>query len=462
MTVANSPVPTSDLPTSDLPARDLSARDVHARNHGAGPIALVNARLIDPASGLDQRGGVLVERGMIVAVGPGVVGSGLPSGTRAIDCGGDVVAPGLVDMHAFVGEPGAEYRETIATATAAAAAGGVTSILALPNTNPAVDDPAVVDFLLRRARDTGHVRILPSAAITKGLRGEDIAEFGLLLLAGAIAFSEGSQSIRDARILRRAMLYARDFDALLIQVPEDHDLASEGVMNEGELASRLGLPGIPREAETIILERDVQLAALTGARYHAALISTAASLDIIRRAKDRGLPVTCGTSINLLTLNENDIGDYRTFLKLKPPLRGEAERLALVEGVASGLIDVVVSDHDPRDVEGKRLPFAEAEVGAIGLETMLPAALRLVASGDMSLPALLRALSSRPAEILRLPQGRLAPGSPADLMRFDPDEPFVVDPRKLRSRCKNTPFDAARMEGRVKLTMVAGAVVFEG
>ena len=430
-------------------------------NTSSGGLALVNARLIDPAAGTETRGGVLIEQGYIRQVGANVTASSLPSQVRIVDCRGDVVAPGLIDMHAFVGEPGAEYRETIATATSAAAHGGVTSILALPNTSPPVDDPAVVDFLLRRARDTGRVRILPSAAITKGLRGEDIAEIGLLLQSGAIAFSDGSKSIRNAMILRRAMVYARDFDALIIHYAEDHDLAGDGVMNEGEYASRLGLLGIPREAETIILERDMQLVALTGARYHAALISTAASLAIIARAKASGLPVTCGVSINHLTLNENDIGDYRTFLKLAPPLRDEGDRLALVEGVASGLIDVIVSDHNPQDVEAKRLPFTECEVGAIGIETMLPAALRLVSAGQITLPKLMRALTCRPAEILRVPQGRLEAGAPADLIRFDPEEPFVVDPSKLRSRCKNTPFDAARMEGRVKLTLVAGEPVYE-
>ncbi len=430
--------------------------------HPHGSLALVNARLVDPVAGTETRGGVLVEQGFIRQVGPNVTASSLPAGVSTIDCRGDVVAPGLVDMHAFVGEPGAEYRETIATATKAAAAGGVTSILSLPDTNPPVDEAAVVDFLMRRARDTGRVRILPCAALTKGLRGEDIAEIGLLLQAGAIAFSDGSRSIANARILRRAMVYARDFDALVIHFAEDRDLAADGVMNEGGFASRLGLLGIPHEAETIILERDMRLVALTGSRYHAACVTTADSLKIIAKAKADGLPVTCATSINHLTLNENDIGDYRTFLKLKPPLRREEDRLALVEAVASGLIDAIVSDHDPQDVEVKRLPFTEAAPGAIGLETMLPAALRLVAAGHMSLPVLLRAMSARPAEILRVPQGRLEAGAPADLIRFDPEEPFVVDPAKLASRCKNTPFDQARMEGRVKLTLVAGEVVFEG
>jgi dihydroorotase len=425
-----------------------------------GPIALVNARLVDPAAGVEKRGGVLARDGFIVAVGPEVTAQSLPSDVRTVDCEGDVVAPGLIDMLAFVGEPGAEHRETIATATAAAAAGGVTTIIARSDTSPPVDDPAVVDFLKRRARDTGSVRVMPTAALTRGSEGKEIAEFGLLMEAGAIAFGDAGRSLRNAQVMRRALSYAKDFGALIIHFAEERDL-SEGVMNEGEFASRLGLAGIPAEAESIVLERDMRLVALTGGRYHAALVSTTQSLDIVARAKEQGLPVTCAVSINHLTLNENDIGDYRTFLKLRPPLRREETRQALVEAVANGLVDVIVSDHDPQDVETKRLPFAEAEFGAVGLETMLSAGLRLVHSGDLSLPRLLQAMSTRPAEILGLPQGRLAVGAPADLIRFDPDEPYVVDPEKLRSRCKNTPFDEARMQGRVKLTLVAGAVAYE-
>ncbi len=424
------------------------------------PVALVNARLVDPARGTETHGGVFARDGLIVAVGAEVTAQSVPSDARIVDCCGDVVAPGLVDMQAFVGEPGAEHRETIASATAAAAAGGVTTILARPDTHPPVDDPAVVDFLKRRARDTGSVRVLPMAALTRAREGREIAEFGLLLEAGAVAFGDAGHSLRNAQVMRRALSYARDFDALVVHFAEERDLA-EGVMNEGEFASRLGLSGVPAEAESIVLERDMRLVALTGARYHAALVSTEQSLEIVSRAKKAGLPVTCAVSINHLTLNENDIGDYRTFLKLRPPLRRESARRALVEAVESGLIDVIVSDHDPQDVETKRLPFAEAEFGAIGIETMLAAGLRLVHSGDLALPQLLRAMSTRPAEILRLPQGRLAAGAPADIIRFDPDEPFVVDPEKLRSRCKNTPFDEARMQGRVKLTLVAGVVAYE-
>ena len=369
------------------------------------PIALLNARLIDPKAQTETRGGVYVERGMIVGLGAQVSAQNLPSDVRVVECGGDIVSPGLIDMRAFVGEPGAEHRETIATASAAAAAGGVTTIIAAPETSPPVDDTAVVDFLMRRARDSGGVRVLPCAALTKGLEGREISEIGLLTQAGAVAFGDGKRSLANAQVMRRAMTYAKDFDALIV--------------------------------------------------------SSSQSLDVIRRAKAQGLPVTCGVSINHLSLNENDIGDYRTFLKLRPPLRSEDERLALVEALEQGLIDVVMSDHDPQDVETKRLPFAEAEAGAIGVETMLSAGLRLVQAGLISLPRLLATMTTAPADILRLPQGRLAIGAPADLIRFDPEEPWVVDPVRLRSRCKNTPFDEARMEGRVKLTLVAGAVAHE-
>ncbi len=425
------------------------------------PLALVNARLIDPAALSETRGGVLVIDGRIVAVGPGVTTQSAPAEARVIDCGGDVVGPGLIDMRAFIGEPGAEYRETIASASAAAAAGGVTTLVSRPDTTPPVDDPAVVDFILRRARDAAKVRVLPSAALTKGLAGQEIAEIGLLAEAGAVAFSDGPHSIANAQTLRRAMTYARDLGVLVMHYCEDSALVGDGVMAEGLRASWLGLPGIPREAETIVLERDLSLVALTRSRYHAVFVSNQLSLAAIDRARARGVEATCGVSINHLTLNEIDVGDYRTFLKLNPPLRAEEERLALIEGLANGTIDVIVSDHDPQDVETKRLPFAEAAAGAIGVETMLSAALRLVISGAVSLPRLWRAMSLRPAEILGLPQGRLSVGAPADLVRLDPDEPYVLDPATLHSRCRNTPFDQARLEGRVKLTLVAGNVAHE-
>jgi dihydroorotase len=426
----------------------------------AAPLLLQNARLVDPAAGTETRGALLVVDGRIAEVGPSVASA--PAGAKIVDCGGDVVCPGLVDMQAFVGEPGAEHRETIASATLAAAAGGVTTILAMPTTSPPVDDPAVVDFVLRRARDTGRVRVLPMAALTKRCEGREIAEYGLLQQAGAACFSDGAHAVQNALVMRRALTYARGFGALVLHFPQDRALAGEGVMNEGETAMRLGLSGIPGEAETIVLDRDLRLVALTGARYHAAILAAPQSMEAFRAAKARGLAVTCGTSINHLTLNEADIGDYRTFLKLRPPLRREKDRAALVRALAEGLIDVIVSDHDPQDVETKRLPFGEAEFGAVGLETMLAAGLRLVHAGDVTLPRLLAAMSSRPAEILGLEQGRLQKGAPADVIRFDPDAPFVVDPGKLHSRCRNTPFDGALLQGVVKLTVVAGRVVWEG
>src|SRR5271157_4301654 len=427
----------------------------------APPIAFLNARLIDPERGTETLGGLLARDGVIAGVGRDVTRDQIPEGTRVVDCAGDVVAPGLVDMRAFVGEPGAEYRETIASASAAAAAGGVTSLVIRPDTNPPVDGPAVVGFILRRARDDAKIRIFPSAALTKRLEGREIAEIGLLAEAGAILFSDGPRSVAEAQTMRRAMTYARDFDALVAPVCEDRSLSGEGVMAEGLRASWLGLPGVPREAETIALERDLRLVGLTGARYHAALLSNRLSLAAMARARNDGLAVSCGVSINSLALNELDVGDYRTFLKLNPPLRSEDERMALVEALRAGLIDVIASDHDPQDVETKRLPFAEAAPGAIGLETMLSASLRLVAAGHVPLPRLVRAMTARPAEILGLPVGKLSVGAPADVIRFDPHEPYVLDPALLHSRCRNTPFDAARLEGRVKMTLVAGRVVHE-
>ncbi|MEN3375508.1 MAG: dihydroorotase [Hyphomicrobiales bacterium] len=425
------------------------------------PILLANARIVDPSRDLDFAGDLLIADGVIREAKQGIHAAGVPEGTEIIDCDGQLVAPGLVDMRAFIGEPGAEYRETLASASQAAAAGGVTTIVCQPNTNPVIDDPAIVDFVLRRARDTAIVHVHPMAALTKGLDGMELAEIGLLKAAGAVAFTDGSKSVLNAQVMRRALTYAGDFDALVVHHTEDPDLVSDGVMNEGEFAARLGLFGIPRAAETIILERDIRLVATTRARYHAASITCADSLAVLRRAKDAGLPVTAAASVNHLTLNEIDIGAYRTFFKMSPPLRAEEDRVALVEALAQGLLDVMMSDHNPQDVETKRLPFAEAAAGAIGLETMLAAGLRLVHNGEMKLITLLKAMSARPAELLRLQCGTLRPGSPADVIVVDIDDPWVLDPADLKSKCKNTPFDEARLQGRVKRTIVAGRTVFE-
>ncbi len=421
-------------------------------------LLLANATLLDPASGTQTPGAVLVRDGLIADVARGAA-PGTPAGARRIDCLGRVLSPGLIDMRAFVGEPGAEHRETLASASAAAAAGGVTTLVCMPDTNPVMDGPAIVDFVLRRARDTACVNVLPAAAITKGLAGREMTEFGLLQEAGAVAFTDGLRAVSDAQVMRRALTYARDFGALLMQHVEEPSLAAEGVMNEGELASRLGLMGVPREAETVMLERDIRLARLTGARYHAAMISCADSVEIVRRAKEDGLAVTCGVSVNNLVLNENDIGHYRTFCRLSPPLRDEADRQAVVAALSAGVIDVVVSDHNPQDADTKRLPFAEAADGALGIETLLGAAMRLVHTGDIALPRLLAALTANPARLLRQATGRLAAGAPADLVLIDPDLPYVLDKRRLKSRSKNSPFDEARLQGAAVLTVVGGRIV---
>jgi dihydroorotase len=425
------------------------------------PILLANARIFDPSRDLEIDGDLLIADGVIREAKRGIGAAGVPEATEVIDCKGKVVAPGLVDMRAFVGEPGAEYRETIASASQAAAAGGVTTIVSQPDTSPAIDDPAIVDFVLRRARDTSIVHVQPMAALTKGLRGEEMAEIGLLKAAGAVAFTDGAKSVTNAQVMRRVLTYARDFDALVVHHTEDPDIVGEGVMNEGEFAARLGLTGVPTAAETIMLERDMRLVALTESRYHAASLTCGESLDVLQRAKDAGLLVTASASINHLTLNEIDVGPYRTFLKLKPPLRAEEDRAALVAALAAGLIEVVMSDHNPQDVETKRLPFAEASPGAIGLETMLTAGLRLVHSGELALMTLLKAMSSGPAQILGLAAGTLRQGSPADVIVLDPDVPWVLDPGELKSKCKNTPLDEAKLEGRVVRTIVAGRTVYE-
>ena len=421
--------------------------------------ALLYARVIDPGTGLDETGGVLIEDGKIVDLGPEVTADSVGD-SELIDCAGHVLAPGLIDMLVFSGEPGHEHRETLSTTSRAAAAGGVTTIICMPNTEPVIDDVALVDFIMRRARDTAQINVHPMAAMTKGLKSEEMAEIGLLRDAGAIAFTNGKTSLADAKMMRNVLAYAKDFGVLIIHHLEEPTLAENGVMNEGEVATRLGLPGIPREAETIMLERDLRLAELTRGRYHAGQISCRASLDIIRAAKARGLPITCGVSINHLTLNENDIGPYRTFFKMRPPLRSEDDRGAMVEGIASGDIDVIVSAHDPQDADGKRRPFAEAADGAIGVETLLSAALRLYHDGSVELSTLLRALTANPARLLGLPSGRLAKGAPADLVLVDLDTPFVVNPELLRTRSKNTPFDEARLQGRALMTLVAGRSVY--
>jgi len=426
-----------------------------------GRVAYVNARLLDPASGLDAPGGLLTDGETIAEFGPDLFAGGVPKGAKKIDCGGHCLAPGLIDMRVQLREPGEEHKETISSASRAAAAGGVTTMVCLPNTQPPIDDVAVVEFVARRAREAKLVKIFCYGAVTRGLAGKELTEIGLLREAGALPFTDGVRAIANARVMRRALSYARTFDALIVQHPEEPSLAKGGAMNEGELATRLGLAGIPAAAEVIMLERDLRLVALTGGRYHAAQISTAAAVEQIRAAKARGLAVTCGTGPPYFTLDETEIGDYRTFAKLSPPLRADSDRGAIAEAVRDGTIDVVVSDHAPHDQDSKRVPFAQAESGAVGLETLLPVSLGLYHKGLMPLLDVIERMTRAPAELLGLPSGRLAKGVAADLVVFDPDRPWRIDPAAFRSKSKNSPFDGHPTQGQVLRTVVDGRTVFE-
>ncbi len=438
----------------------MTATGAKAAKRSDGLTVFINARLVDPESGRDEPGGLLVKGATIEDVGSHLRRNA-PEGATVVDCKGQMLCPGLVDAQVFTGEPGYEHRETLKTASHSAAAGGVTTMIVMPDTNPVIDQVSLVDFIQRRARDNAKVHVHTMAAVTKGLKGEEITEIGLLQRAGAVAFSNGKSSIANTRIMKNALLYAKDFGALIVHHTEDPYLSGSGAMNSGEVATRLGLSGIPKMSEVITLERDIRLVEMTRGRYHAATITCEESLEVIRKARARGLDVTCGVSINHLTLNENDIGSYRTFLKIRPPLRREEDRAALVNAVANGEIDIIVSSHDPQDADVKRRPFAEAADGAAGLETLLAAALRLHHSGDVALPVLLRPLTINPARRFGLACGRLAKGAPADLILVDLGEPWVVNKDLLRSRSKNTPFDEAKMQGRVVRTVVAGETVFE-
>ena len=418
-----------------------------------------NARIVDPSRDMDEIGTVIVEGRKIAASGAAARNQGRPEGAEVVDCTGLAIVPGLVDARVFVGEPGAEHRETIASASVAAAAGGITSFIMMPDTQPVIDDIALVEFVLRTARDTALVNIHPAGAITRGLDGHEMTEFGLLRDAGAVGFTDGRNTIASAMVMRRALTYARDFGAVIAHETQDADLTADGVMNEGLYASWLGLAGIPREAELIPLERDLRLARLTGGAYHAAKISAGVSAEAVARAKAEGLNVTAGVSINHLSLNENDVGEYRTFFRLSPPLRAEEDRLAMIAALKEGTVDIIVSSHDPQDVDTKRLPFADSAAGAIGLETLLAAALRLHHNGEVPLLRLIDALSTRPARIFGLPGGTLRPGESADLALVDLNAPWVVRETDILSRSKNTSFEGALFQGKVLKTLVAGRTV---
>ncbi|NUB44271.1 dihydroorotase [Fertoebacter nigrum] len=417
---------------------------------------LANARIIDPESLTEREGNVILDGRLIAAIGSAQA----PKHARVIDCGGMALAPGIVDLGVKVGEPGDRHKESFRSAGLAAAAGGVTTIIARPDTNPAIDTPEVLEFVTRRAEAASPVRILHMAALTKGRAGREMTEIGFLLDAGAVAFTDADHVTTDTKVLSRALTYARSLGALVIGHPQDPGLSAGAAVTNGKFASLRGLPGVHPMAERMGFDRDMALVEMTGARYHADQITTARALPALERAKANGLDVTAGISIHHLTLNELDVGDYRTFFKLTPPLRAEEDRLAMVDAVASGLIDIICSMHTPQDEESKRLPFEEAASGAVALETFLPAAMRLYHAGHLTLPQLFRAMALNPARRLGLPQGRMAEGAPADLVLFDPDAPFLLDRATLRSKSRNTPFDGQRMEGKVLATFVGGAQVF--
>lgn len=415
-------------------------------------LTLTNARIIDPEAGTETLGAVRIEDGVIAEI--------LPTSTEGIDCKGKYLAPGIIDIGVKIGEPGERHKESFRTAGLAAAAGGVTTMVTRPDTTPAIDTPEILDFFRRRAADASPVNVLPMAALTKGREGTEMAEIGFLQDAGAVAFSDADRPVTNPKTLQRILTYASATNALVIAHVQEPVLSKGACVTSGPFATKQGLPAVSPMAERIQLERDMVLVEMTGAKYHADQITCAAALPVLERAKAMGLNVTAGVSIHHLTLNEFDVEDYRTFFKVKPPLRSESDRLAVVQAVADGLIDIISSMHTPQDEESKRLPYEEAASGAVGLQTMLPALMQLVHGGHMDLPTLFRAISLNPAKLLGLNAGRMSVGAPADLILFDPDAPFVMDRFKLLSKSKNTPFDGRRMQGKVLKTFVAGNQVF--
>jgi dihydroorotase len=420
-----------------------------------------NARLLDPVSDLDAMGALLVEDGHVVEAGPGVFIDAVQEDVDVVDCMGKCLAPGLVDMRVTTGEPGNEHLETLATASQAAAAGGVTTIVCLPNTDPIVDDVALLEFVERRGAEVGLISVHSYAAATKRTRGEEMSEVGLLHQAGALGFTDGPKAIANPLVMRRLLSYSTVFDTLVIQHPEIPELVGEGVMNEGETATRLGLAGIPAAAEVMMIERDLRLLALSGGRYHASRVTTSAAIEVIAKAKADGLNVTCDTAPHYFALNEGAVTDYRTFAKVSPPLRSEEDRRAVLEGLANGTIDAIASDHTPRDQDSKRLPFHQAEYGVVGLETLLSVTLESVHNGALSMLEAVQALTVGPAKILGLPGGRLSKGAPADLVIFDPDIAGVIEPAKFRGKSKNSPFEGKPIQGRVLKTIRGGRIVYD-
>ncbi len=425
-----------------------------------GRTAYINARIVDPASGFDGPGELLTIGEEVADIGAKLFDGKPPADAEVVDCAGLCLVPGLVDMRVQLREPGEEHKEGLKSGGEAAIAGGVTTVACLPNTNPVMDDEATLEFVARRARKLALTKVYCYGAITKGLRGDELAEMGLLAEAGALAFTDATKAVADAQVMRRALQYAATFDLMIVQHPEEPSLAS-GVVNSGEMATRMGLSGIPREAEIIMLERDMRLLAMSGGRYHAAHISTADSVAIIAAAKEKGLRVSCDTAPFYFALNELSVGDYRTFAKLSPPLRSESDRAAIIEGLKSGVIDAIASDHAPQDQDSKRLPFPQAAFGGSGLETLLAVSLDLYHNADLSLLEVLRRLTVAPADLLGLDAGRLAKGHKADIAIFNPDEGWKVIADAFKSKSKNSPFDGRPVQGRVLRTVVDGRVVFD-
>ena len=423
---------------------------------------LTNARIIDPSQNMDEKGSVIIDKnGKIKSIGKNVKKTDVSSSAEVIDLENSILIPGIVDMKAFVGEPGYEYKENFRTLSQAALAGGVTSIVTMPNTNPLIDNVSMVDFIIRRGRDKASVNLFPLATLTREIAGKQMTEFGLLSAKGIIGFTDVVKAVQNTETMSKIMDYASDIGVLIMQHAEDSELSKNGCINEGEISTRLGLEGISYIAEKIIIERDLSLLNEFPCRYHINQISSKESLEVIKRNKENGLDFSVGVSINNLSLNENDIGDFKTFLKVSPPLRLEDDRLALVQGIKSGLIDVIVSDHTPEDEEGKRLPFAQAATGAIGIETLLPLALEMYHNESLPLQKIIETLTINPAKILKINKGSLKKGSDADICVFDLDVPWVVKADLLKSKSKNTAVEERKVQGKVLMTFLNGELGYK-
>ena len=421
----------------------------------------INARILDPSQGIDEIGGLIVDaNGKIKAVGKKVNKENIPKTSEKIDLKSKVLIPGIVDMKVFVGEPGFEYKENFRSLSNAALSGGVTSVVSMPNTSPAIDNVSMVDFILRRGRDKSGINIFPAATLTRNMEGKLMTEFGLLSKKGIIGFTDATKTIQNSEIMSRIMNYASDLDVLVMQHPEDQELSKGRCISEGEISTRLGLQGIPDIAEKIIIERDLSLLGEYPCRYHISQLSSAKSVEVIKKYKKEGIKFSAGVSINNLSLNENDIGDFKTFMKVSPPLRKEDDRKALIKGIKDGYIDVIVSDHKPEDEESKRLPFAQAAEGSIGIETLLSLALELYHNQSLPLKKIIETITCNPARILKINKGNLKKGSDADLCIFDLNEPWKVDVSKLKSKSKNAAIENRKLQGKVLMTYLKGESVF--